>query len=137
MAKDISGKYESWKNKLLDLGKRNRLLNYRETKASTLQIVAPDCYSLWDMLVMSEKPIVFPYVNEFSEDEETDIISDVETNKSLQDTQKTLRNLRNRARTTIEEQGVNVLYLSFGFLNWTESDNSNYTFKSPLVLSSI
>ena len=28
---NIDTKYEVWKNKLLDLGKRNRLLNYRDT----------------------------------------------------------------------------------------------------------
>lgn len=31
---NIDTKYEVWKNKLLDLGKRNRLLNYRDTERS-------------------------------------------------------------------------------------------------------
>ena len=29
---DVNNKIETWKNKLLDLGKRNRLLNYKEKK---------------------------------------------------------------------------------------------------------
>ncbi len=37
----IDQKVEIWKNKLLDLGKRNRLINYRETKRSTLSIKTP------------------------------------------------------------------------------------------------
>ncbi len=135
MATDITSKYDSWKNKLLDLGKRNRLLNYRDTRVSTMQIISPDCYSLWEMFVQNEKPLVFPYADEFSPDsEETELKSNVITNKSIPDTQKTLRNLRNKARTAVEEQGINVLYLSFGFLKWKESENSDYIFKSPLIL---
>lgn len=42
MAIDIEIKIEKWKNKLLDLGKRNRLLNYKETKRSSLHVSAPD-----------------------------------------------------------------------------------------------
>ena len=135
MATDITAKYDSWKNKLLDLGKRNRLLNYRETRVSTMKIISPDCYSLWERFVQQEEPLVFPYAEEFSpEAEEIDTDSNVVTNKSVPDTQKTLRNLRNKARTALEEQGINVLYLSFGFLNWTETGDSAYKFKSPLVL---
>ena len=33
MVIDIEHKIEKWKNKLLDLGKRNRLLNYKRNKA--------------------------------------------------------------------------------------------------------
>lgn len=35
---NIDTKYEVWKNKLLDLGKRNRLLNYRDTARSNVKI---------------------------------------------------------------------------------------------------
>ena len=88
---NIDVKYEAWKNKLLDLGKRNRVLNYKDTARSNVKI---------------------------------EYVSNVETNKNNSDLQKALRNLRNKAKTAIEEQGVNVLYLSFGFLKWTESENS-------------
>ena len=43
---NIDVKYELWKNKLLDLGKRNRLLNYRETARSSLKIEYPECDAL-------------------------------------------------------------------------------------------
>lgn len=39
---NIDTKYEVWKNKLLDLGKRNRLLNYRDTARSNVKIEYPD-----------------------------------------------------------------------------------------------
>ena len=63
MIVNIEQKIEKWKNKLLDLGKRNRLLNYRETKRSNLQILSPDCISLWNSFVKNEKPLEFPAMN--------------------------------------------------------------------------
>ena len=131
---NIDVKYEVWKNKLLDLGKRNRLLNYKDTARSNIKIEYPDCVTLWEMFVKNEIPLVFPFEKDLEEDEECEFVSNVETNKSTADLQKALRNIRSKAKTAIEEQGVNVLYLSFGFLKWTEAENSNQTFMSPLIL---
>ena len=131
---NIDVKYEVWKNKLLDLGKRNRLLNYKDTARSNVKIEYPDCVTLWEMFVKNEIPLVFPFEKDLEEDEECEFVSNVETNKSTADLQKALRNIRSKAKTAIEEQGVNVLYLSFGFLKWTEAENSNQTFMSPLIL---
>ena len=38
---NIDVKYDVWKNKLLDLGKRNRLLNYKDTARSNVKIEYP------------------------------------------------------------------------------------------------
>jgi len=130
---DIEHKIENWKNKLLDLSKKNRLLNYRETKRSSLQILSPDCISLWNSFVNDEKPLEFPYYDEDSIKSESPS-TEIETNQNTKDTQKTLRNLRDKSKTAKEEQGVNILYLSFGFLKWTESTDSDYTFNSPIIL---
>lgn len=45
-----------------------------------------------------------------------------------------LLQLNNEARTYIEEQGVNVLYLALGFLHWYESDSSEAARRAPLLL---
>lgn len=134
MAIDIELKIEKWKNKLLDLGKRNRLLNYKETKRSSLQILNPDCVSLWKTFVQDEKLLEFPYFDEFSNNLFDDYSYSVETNQTIKEMQKTLRSLRDKARTVKEEQGTNILYLSFGFLKWSESKNSNVFFNSPIIL---
>ena len=130
---NIDVKYEVWKNKLLDLGKRNRLLNYKDTLRSSVKITFPECGALYEMFVKNEGTLVFPLELD-DEDTEPDILPNVETNKNVSDLQKTLRNLRNKSKTAMEEQGVNVLYLSFGFLKWTEDGNSNHIFSSPLIL---
>ena len=38
----VEDKIEQWKKLLLDLGKRNHLVNYKNTKRSTLNIINPD-----------------------------------------------------------------------------------------------
>lgn len=141
----IDLKVEAWKNKLLDLGKRNRLINYKETKRSSLKIVKPGILNLWQDFVIDEKSIEFPFYDEelseldaeqltLFEEEANALKNDVLTNQSIKEQQKTLRNLREKAKTAVEELGVNILYLSFGFLSWTESGKSEQVLMSPLIL---
>lgn len=134
MAVNIENKIEIWQNKLLDMGKRNKLLNYKETKRTTLRITTPKIYEFWDSFVKNDKPLEFPFYDDIEDEEETTLFANVETNQSVKEMQKTLRNLRDKAKTANEEQGINVLYLSFGFLEWNESKDSEQYFRSPLIL---
>ena len=134
MSVNIETKIEIWQNKLLDLGKRNKLLNYRETKRSTMHIIAPEIHEFWDSFVKNEKSVEFPFYHDIEEAEESSLFSNVQTNQSIKDMQKTLRNLRDKSKIATEEQGINALYLSFGFLEWNESKNSKQFFRSPLIL---
>ena len=136
---NMDTKIEVWKTKLLDLGKRNRLLNYRETKRSSLSIQFPLCSDLYNSFVLNEKPLIFPYIrdegeseDEYEDDEE--VFDTVKTNQSQTETQRTLKALRDKAKIALEEQGVNILYLSFGFLKWREAEHSNYWYNSPILL---
>src|SRR3990172_13107479 len=45
---------EEWKQKLIDLTRRNRLLYFKRTKSSTLVISQPDTQAVFDRLVMKE-----------------------------------------------------------------------------------
>lgn len=141
---NMDSKLNTWKNKLLDMGKRNRLLNYRDTRRSNLRIKVPGIYDLWDSFVLGETPLEFPFVDEEEQLEQLSLenqlgaaITDtatVQTNQPVKEQQRTLRNLRNKAKTFMEEQGVNVLYLSFGFLRWSEAEHSDVHFDAPLIL---
>ncbi|MDR2544847.1 MAG: DUF4011 domain-containing protein [Methanobrevibacter sp.] len=136
----IETKIENWKNNLLDLGKRNRLINYRDFKRSSLTIEKPNLRDLWEVIVTKEKSIIFPIEENEEESIEEYTFNNQEntlnkqinsknndnliiTNQKIDDRQHTLRNLRNKARTTIEEQGVNVLYMAFGFVKWVEIES--------------
>ncbi|CAM4473564.1 DUF4011 domain-containing protein [Paenibacillus tarimensis] len=136
----IDIRIDKWKKRLLDLGKKNRLINYRETKRSNIKITSPDLAELFRLLVVNETDLEFPFPYEELEDEEDEAaerytsLGDIQTNQTINEQQKTLRNLRNKAKTALEEQGVNILYLTFGFLKWKESLNSDQIITSPIVL---
>ncbi len=48
--------------------------------------------------------------------------------------QRRLFDLHNEARTIIEEQGVNILYLAIGFLKWFDRSNNDSERVAPLLL---
>ena len=74
----IDLKLEAWKNKLLDLGKRNRLINYKETKRSSLKIIKPDILNLWQDFVVNERTIEFPFFDEELPDSDNEQLSLIE-----------------------------------------------------------
>lgn len=151
---DIDVKIEDWKNKLLDMGKRNRLLNYKNMAKSTLCITSPDFETLYEMLVFQERELVFPmsfneepaesgvtsmtvYGEDITNDSESYAFSDgsnIRAEKKGKELLETLRNIRRKARTAMEEQGINMLYLSFGFLTWHEPSAPEIKYRAPLIL---
>jgi very-short-patch-repair endonuclease len=49
------------------------------------------------------------------------------------DLEAVLRNISTKSRLAIEETGANILYLSIGFLEWFESNDSESTRLAPLI----
>lgn len=41
-------KLDRWAEKLLDTGKRNNLISFKDTKASTVEVIAPDAAALFE-----------------------------------------------------------------------------------------
>lgn len=154
----IDRKLKHWKSKLIDLSLRNRLLNFRQTKTGSVQITQPPINDIFDWLVKREKPMIFVWreinqqelfqltetddeqdSNEFPDELHTLLLKPGELATNLDDSQlaRVLYNLRLRSRTALEEQGVNVLFVAFGFLEWTESQSSDRKLRSPLVLAPV
>lgn len=149
---DFKVKFDYWKNSLLDLGKRNKLINFKETKRSTITIDSPDMYSLWDRVVNNEEIISFPsYFESFDIDHDDEINrdfdeeikigesytffnSDIQTNQTVKELQQTLRNIKYKAKISKEELGINTLYLGFGFLKYKERGDSSIDLLAPLAL---
>ena len=142
MGQKLHNRIDTWKKLLLDFGKRNRLINFKDNKRSNVRITSPSCESLFSIIVIQEKEIEFPCVefigDEFDDenDELYDVISkgDVKTSKRPKELLKALKHLRYRANTSIEEQGCNILYLAFGLLKWKEREDSAQIFYAPLIL---
>jgi len=138
----IGGKrLDHWKQQLLDLGKRNRLISFKETKRSNVQITIPSLNQLFDTLVRKESPMTFPSSRkvEFSDEGEETLSElvegDIKTNKTTPELIKTLKVLRSKAKESLEEQGINTLFLAFGIVRWNENEPiSKQIVSSPLIL---
>ena len=146
----LDKKVDYWEHQLLDLGKRNKMINYRETKRATLKISEPSISILFQRLAVKEEKLTFKKAI----DKDTDIrvfsilsllenlsapltvtTGDIGTESSVQETLKTLKHLRSKSRLALEEQGTNILYLSFGFIEWKDGKGASAKWiKSPLVL---
>tara|TARA_R110000824_G_scaffold399995_1_gene606552 strand:+ start:731 stop:6646 length:5916 start_codon:yes stop_codon:yes gene_type:complete len=143
---------DMWQRKLLDLTKRNPLLN---VKSSALKLFCPDLGTLEDMLAADE---TFSFVAaeetplddkersteafrlSFGEDLHKEFALQQLYNKTLivNDTVKRkdtkLVELLRKAKNDLEEGGSNTLFLAIGMLRWKETPESEKSFRAPLIL---
>ena len=147
------------RKELLDLGLRNPLLNYRLLKSRGLEVVDERSSDIYRLLVSDGKRFSFlpseeqhgaagPIFNsgddETSEEDAFEAPSEgldsrftdtyLQTALNSKQLQTRLLATYYAARTSIEEQGVNTLYLALGILNWLEDDSSEEMHRAPLVL---
>lgn len=143
----LLSRLEAARKELLDLGLRNPLIHYKGSRARGLQIVQENAAAVYDLLVNEEKALTFSARPEKeSAGEETDVAPSTEslqrsyTDNKLQTAepeaslQHKLLNTFYAARTSLEEQGVNTLFLALGMLQWYEADSSQEPRLAPLVL---
>lgn len=156
-------KLNRWADLLLDTGKRNNLINFRDTKSSTVKVLSPLPDKLLDKIF--EGPIsleVFDLKEDNEEDAsglnfENENAKAVESEDSylrkclsrrmkqnqivlynaFSNPNKVIRKIEKKSREAIEETGINIIYLAFGFIEWKESETSNLVFKAPILLAPI
>lgn len=128
---------ERWRSNLIDLTRRNPLLNLKPNTTSYLEIVQPDWMKVYEHLFVQGKPWLFalppeaekkkpaspppPRANEL-----------VTTQTDRQTLVRILTNLYRRALSDFRERGLHILHLALGTLEWL--DASNEPFRSPLLL---
>ncbi|MEW2105386.1 DUF3320 domain-containing protein [Streptomyces cellulosae] len=129
---------ESWRTSLVDLSGRNRLLNFRHTRTSTLEMSAPSPSVLVSLL--EDHPLQFAKLPDEvpAEDEESscpppgehDIVTQKTTAPALQ---RALRSLRSKATQVFNDYGLWTLHLGVGMLHWRE-DGATTSSQAPLIL---
>lgn len=154
LSSKVTAAIQQWQAELLDLSKSNRLLFFK-TGRGALRLTHPTSDVIYDLLANRNRALTFcrPDGPEDSEaqlelvldgDEQDgqaqthvlraplahEIVADGEPKK----TDATLYRLRLRSRTALLEQGINILYIAFGLLEWTEAAISDSRVCSPLVL---
>lgn len=142
----ILPKLEASRKELLDLGMRNTLLNYKIPKVRGLHIVQEKSSAVYEIMVRQSKTMTFlgrPDNDDdvlelpaLSETELQDAYNDtrLQTDETEQKLQTKILNTYYFAKTSIEEQGVNILYLALGMLNWYEKGNTEELRLAPLIL---
>src|SRR5262245_38133567 len=137
---------------LLDLSLRNPLLNYRP-RVRGLEFVGESPVEAYRILVGEGRSMTFLHDPAAEEERGDDAQTDppgpppvrplppasstdlkLQTPLSLETMESRLLAIYYSARTSIEEQGVNTLYLALGMLSWYEEDASQKRLRAPLIL---
>lgn len=144
----VPARVRQWKNALLDLSLRNKLINYTDRAGYRLDVPAPALSRFEDAVNAGAR------INLLGSDEvqNVDIARGVRFGRDLPEQEREilladkhsayiditaasyktkLRYLANKAKTIREETGANNLYLAFGMLTWELNDRA---LRSPLVL---
>ena len=118
---------------------------------STIQLTQPDGNGLFQRLVIAEKSLNFPLyegklrVSRWAESSPTEDDSDpspaswrvragdIETSKSPPELDIALGRLAQLARVSLEERGVNTLYVALGMLEWRPIDGADVQ-RAPLLM---
>ena len=156
-SKSILESIEESRKELLDLSLRNPLLNYRPLRARGVEMVGESSAQVFKTLVSDGRPMSFlpgrpsqgvqaEWMDEdgFNAGQPEDMSkSNIRTNQSdrrlqtaetSENLQKRLLNTYRLANSTIEETGVNTLFMALGILRWYEADQSQEEHKAPLIL---
>lgn len=148
------GRVQQWQRKLLDLTKRNRLLNL-SANAVSVKIYCPDLGTLEDELASGQTfkfttPVESP-LSEGNRDKELfkfKVGDDLQkefaleqlhskiliANDSPKKLERNLLTLFRKSKNDLEEGGSNTLFLAIGMLKWKETPDSDRAYQAPLIL---
>ena len=145
----IKKEFENLRNELLDLTLRNQLLNFKP-RARTITIANQSPINVYQTLILQNNKMYFvankkekkekksgfsiwdhaPFdLSRFSDGDKT-----LATDLTPNELQKRLFYINNQAKTMLQEQGYNILYLAVGFLEWRDNTKPKQVNHAPLVL---
>ena len=159
----VAEKLDRSRHDVLDLTLRNPLLNFRVLRAKGLKIIDEIPQEVYRILVREGRGMYFEaadrdgesgspdddqgvpeelltLMTEAEDEDDLDELAMRYADNKLQTPYERvrlgthLRNTYRHAHLSIEEQGVNILYLALGTLNWYESESSDIQRLAPLVL---
>ncbi len=156
-------KLDRWAEKLLDTGKRNNLISFKDAKASSAEVVYPNCEDFFSRCSSGHVFEVFdpkiPDVEEEDSEWGNELKSWIEEDRKLNKNEfkeryasriksekylliyaqtpnpmTAIKNIAKKAQEMQDETGNNVAYLAFGFIRWNEKEGSDVFYRAPLLL---
>lgn len=150
----VAKQVEQWRNDLVDLTRRNRLLNVRPgTRSSDLLVVEPGAEEILARLLggsgrqaewrfhyppLDPEILADPLLAAALESEDTELTPEREPDELLTELSSArtlsakLHTLERKAGQEFLDKGLRVLYLGVGMLQWTDLDAT--PMQSPLVM---
>ena len=143
----IEKEFENLRKELLDLTLRNQLLNFK-SRAKTININNQSPINVFQTLVLQENKMYFVANKKDKKEEKSSVWDHIpfdfskfsEGDKKLaadltpNELQRRLYYINNQAKTMLQEQGYNILYLAVGFLEWIDKSKPKQKNLAPLVL---
>ena len=171
MSSPLHPRIQEWRTNLLDLSRRNRLINCKIGTRGAIELEHPSAETIWQQLVVSSGAMTFSWKTQLLDlktdcaslpDELSCFVEEDSNSQQRKSTGRTefeeclrspnlkqdqlltaltdrvlaarLNRLALNAKTSITEQGVNILFIAFGLLEWYESPSSDIPVLSPLIL---
>jgi very-short-patch-repair endonuclease len=139
----VTRQIAAWRKELINLDRRNRLLYYKPTQTSTVEIVAPAPATIVDRLFSSHSPglAIVP-----TPEDETELFEQGEPGLGKYQLQaaetkqdqlsRTLLNLERKAVQQYLDRGLWTLFLGVGMLEWNDTpyDSGEPPVQSPLLM---
>lgn len=141
-----------WRDSLINLSSRNKLLNYKKTRASTIEFSELSAVDIYDRLlsrtktyIVGTKPEPVKKDADLVEDELEELVIDeiqdfdyskhkdsLFTAITQRDVDKALKTIASAARREYLDKGISPLYLALGALSWQDEAEDQRT--SPLIM---
>lgn len=159
MTTPVLAALDAYKRRLLDLSRRNRALNFKAVRSSTALITGEKGSAVFQHMILQGRAMRFraigeeakaslPLVNEdWMAAEEVQVVPPLsleeDNNRHMDDQldvlatpaqmEQTLRRLAEASRSSLEEQGVNTLYLAVGMVRFVDPESQKEQ-RSPVLL---
>jgi polyhydroxyalkanoate synthesis regulator phasin len=153
----VRGRIEDWRRRLIDLSYRNRLINYRPTRATTIEIETPELETL-----LADPSSATPWGFYFPPEEDEEEVDEAESEAAAIVDQLVIRaahaarspradeivargelnarrisrildNLAKKSNAEFQDKALRILYLAAGFLDWVDPARDE-SLSSPLIL---
>jgi len=156
LTENASDRLNRWKNKLLDMSLRNRLLNFKETQRGSIKLHKQDLSKLEDAISSGKSFTIMSQPNmmdgehdprsasihhQQTGEDALEIFIDrniqkrrIYSDHSESELRKRGLQLYRKARLSLEESGTNTLYLAIGFVHWKENGRTSKLYKAPIIL---
>src|SRR6266536_288500 len=152
----VRQRIDVWRRRLIDLSYRNRLIKYRPTTATTLEIESPDIETLFaDPGGGVPWNFYFPPEEEDEQDEQSEDAAAIVDQLVIRAAQvgrapraneivvrgelgarrinRILDNLAKKSNAEFQDKALRILYLAAGFLDWVDPGREE-ALSSPLIL---